>query len=673
VPVLRALRAHPTVLRRSAPKSAAAAARWFCLVALLALAGPWFGPLKSSLGGVLAATLLVLLAGVGMRHERRRRADARLCALTDASLDLITVVDAGGGVLYQSPAFSRLLGFESQAEIGTPIGHLVDARDAPRLLQSVRLAEQGKPGVAVESRWRHVDGSVRWMETVCNNLLADPRVGGIVLTSRDVTDRRTEREELHRRAFQDPLTGLANRARLAERLSAAVARTDTELAVLFIDLDNFKTVNDGLGHAAGDRFLSEIADRLRACVRTGDLVARMGGDEFAVLLQGVGAGIRASRVADRILAKLDAPINLDGRAVTPGASIGITSGASAESAQQILRNADLALYAAKHTGKGHVQVYRPAMHTAAVEQLELQTGLRSALEREEFVLHYQPLFALDDGGLRGYEALVRWQHPTRGLLLPDSFIGLAEQTGLIVPLTRWALTTACCKAAAWQRALGEPLRVAVNLSLMNLNDETVLTDVRSALDAAGIEAGQLALEITESTVTRDCATSLTILYELRKLGVQLALDDFGTGHSSLSRLAELPFHSLKIPRPFIVNMARRQADFALTHGIVELGRRLGLQVVAEGIETEQQLARVHALGCELAQGFYLAPPAPAETTDPERDTASGRAFARAESSARSNAPALTLIKTSDDAKAHVPVGSAPDALRLRHDSSSAVS
>jgi len=563
-------------------------------------------------------SLLVLLAAAGVLRGLGR-ADARMRALIDSSPDLITVVDSDSRIVYQSPAIARMLGYQAKAPLRTPIGHLVHPDDAVLMEKSLRRADAGQAAKPVECRWRHADGSLRWLETVCNNLLSDPKVAGIVLNSRDVTERHQLSEQLRRRAFHDPLTGLANRAKFEERLEQALGRAGAALAVLFLDLDNFKMVNDSLGHSAGDHVLGEIAHRLRACVRVGDTVARMGGDEFAVLLVGLDASIRAPRIAERILRELAMPLELERRPITLSASIGIACGGSIQSAQEILRDSDLALYAAKRAGKGQAQLYRPFMHAAALEQLELEADLRLALDREELVLHYQPLFRLADGELAGYEALVRWQHPTRGLLLPDSFIELAEQTGLIVPLTRWALRSACDQTAAWQLRAQHQLEVAVNLSFVNLKDDTILGDVSSALSASAIAPEELVLEITEGTVMRDHDKSRRILGELKGLGVRLALDDFGTGHSSLSRLSQLPFDSLKIPRPFVERITHNDTNFALTQGIVDLGHRLDLSIVAEGIETPKQLARVRAIGCELGQGFHLATPAPSASTDPEKD------------------------------------------------------
>jgi diguanylate cyclase (GGDEF)-like protein/PAS domain S-box-containing protein len=605
--------------------------RWLAFATLMSLAAPWvlvrLAQPDGIAGGLPIACLftgLIVVGSIGLMRSVSH-ADARMRALIDSSLDLVMIVDAQGGVRYHSPGMSQMLGFHTDVQVGTPVSHLLHSDDASLMEESFRRIRTGRTLRPVECRWRHADGSVRWLETVFSNLLGDPKVNGVVLNSRDVTERQRLSEGLRKRAFHDPLTGLANRARFEERLAQASGDSDT--AVLFIDLDNFKTVNDSLGHGAGDQFLAEVARRLSTCVRIGDMVARMGGDEFAVLISGVDAQIRAPRIAERILRELAAPIELERRAITPSASIGIACGDAAQSAQEILRDADLALYEAKRSGKGRAQLYRPMMHAAALEQLELETDMRMALERGEFELYYQPLFGLGDGRLIGYEALMRWHHPTRGLLGPGTFVDLAEQTGLIVPLTRWALQMACNQLAVWRRRSDDSLEVGVNLSLINLKDYEILNDVAAALEASEIPPEELVLEITESTVMREHDMGREILHELKKLGVRLALDDFGTGYSSLSRLSELPFDSLKIPRPFIERITHDDQDFALTQGIVDLGHHLDLTIVAEGIETPRQLASVRAIGCELAQGFLFAKPLPAASTNPEQDRATGQSIA----------------------------------------------
>jgi diguanylate cyclase (GGDEF)-like protein/PAS domain S-box-containing protein len=597
-------------------------------------------PIAGGIPIAAAFSLLTVIGSVGLLLSVGR-ADARMRALIDSSLDLVMIVDAGGGVRYHSPGMSHMLGFDSDVQVGTPVTHLLHPDDASLMEESFRRIRTDGSVKPVECRWRHADGSERWLETVFNNLLGDPKVNGVVLNSRDITERQRLSEGLRKRAFHDALTGLANRARFEERLERV--SNDTDTAVLFIDLDNFKTVNDSLGHGAGDEFLSEVARRLTTCVRMGDIVARMGGDEFAVLISGIDAQIRAPRIAERILRELAAPIELERRAITPSASIGIACGDSAQNAQEILRDADLALYEAKRSGKGRAQLYRPMMHAAALEQLELETDMRMALERDEFELFYQPLFRMSDGEPIGYEALMRWHHPTRGLLGPGVFIDLAEKTGLIVPLTRWALSTATNQLAIWRRRSATALEVSVNLSLVNLKDYEILNDVSAALETSEIEPSALVLEITESTVMREHDMGREILHELKKLGVRLALDDFGTGYSSLSRLSELPFDSLKIPRPFIERITHDDQDFALTQGIVDLGHHLELTIVAEGIETPRQLASVRAIGCELAQGFLFAKPMPAASTDPAQDRLTGQSIAPGASTPGKTAP-LTLVR-----------------------------
>jgi diguanylate cyclase (GGDEF)-like protein/PAS domain S-box-containing protein len=621
--------------------------RWLAIGTLVSLAAPWVlvraagADISHSIPIALAFSGVILVACIGLLRSVSR-ADARMRALIDSSLDLVMIVDAGGGVRYHSPGIAQMLGFQTEVHVGTRVGHLLHPDDASLMEESLRRIRTDGTTKPIECRWRHADGSVRWLETVFNNLLEDPKVNGVVLNSRDITERQKLSEGLRKRAFHDPLTGLANRARFEEQLAHATG--DSETAVLFIDLDNFKTVNDSLGHAAGDEFLGEVARRLSACVRVGDLVARMGGDEFAVLISGVDSKIRAPRIAERILRELAAPIELDRRAITPSASIGIACGDHVQAAEEILRDADLALYEAKRSGKGRAQLYRPVMHAAALEQLELETDMRLALDRSEFELYYQPLFGLAGGELIGYEALMRWQHPARGVLGPGTFIQLAEETGLIVPLTRWALSVACNQAAAWNGETSSPLEVSVNLSLVNLKDYEILNDVAAALEASAISPPQLVLEITESTVMREHDMGREILHELKKLGVRLALDDFGTGYSSLSRLSELPFDSLKIPRPFIERITHDDQDFALTQGIVDLGHHLDLTIVAEGIETARQLASVRAIGCELGQGFLLAKPAPAALIDLEQHFAAGRAAAPETVGNGHQAAPLTLVK-----------------------------
>ena len=428
-------------------------------------------------------------------------------------------------------------------------------------------------------------------------------------------ERRLLGVRLAHQALHDPLTGLANRVLLRERVAHALARRAASLAVLFVDLDHFKDVNDSLGHAAGDRVLVAAARRLSDCVRPADTVARLGGDEFAVLLDDAGDPRAAVEVAERILNALCAPVPVEGRTLHPSASIGITfhaPGPAAVSADTLLRDADVALYRAKER-RGGYQVFDASMHAAVLERLELEADLRRAIDRdaEGFVLYYQPLVALETGQITGVEALVRWRHPTRGLLHPDAFIPLAEETGLIVPLGQWVVRAACREVQGWPAPAAAALpTVGVNLSVEQVRHGGLVADVAAALREGGLAPDRLMLEITESVLAHDVAAARDTLRALRALGVQLALDDFGTGYSSLGYLREFPIDVLKMDRAFLADVGRDATGTALAGVIVALGRTLGLVTVAEGIERADQYAQMRALGCTRGQGYYLARPLP---------------------------------------------------------------
>ena len=416
-------------------------------------------------------------------------------------------------------------------------------------------------------------------------------------------------------ALHDPLTDLGNRSLFTARVAHTLARRsrpDATLAVLFVDLDNFKAINDSRGHAVGDEVLVAVGRRLAACVRPADTVARLGGDEFAVLLDALSGPPEAGEVAARLLDALRAPIATRGTDLAVGGSVGIAfGGAEADDTDTLLRNADVALYRAKDRGRGSYQVFDASMHAAVIARLELETDLRRAIDREEFVLHYQPLVALDTGRIVGVEALVRWAHPARGLLAPGAFIPLAEETGLIVPLGRWALRAACRAVAGWPTPAGHPPpTVAVNLSVAQVQREDVLADVADALRETGLVPDRLTLEITESVLAGDPDAARDTLRALHGRGVRLALDDFGTGYSSLGYLRRFPLDALKMDRSFVADLGRDATGTELARVVVALGRTLGLTTVAEGIETAEQYAWVRALGCALGQGYYMARPLP---------------------------------------------------------------
>jgi diguanylate cyclase (GGDEF)-like protein len=432
-----------------------------------------------------------------------------------------------------------------------------------------------------------------------------------------LTDARTVEDAIHQ-AFHDSLTGLPNRLLLIDRLGHALARAarmDTRAAVLFIDLDTFKNVNDSLGHAAGDVLLREAAKRLLSCVRASDTAARFGGDEFVVLLEDVEAP-RVARVANRILEAMNEPFVIQDREVFIGASIGIAVGG--DEADDLLRNADLALYRAKSKGKGQKQVFEPEMHVAMVQRLELEEGLAKALRASELVLHFQPILELRSERLAGVEALVRWMHPTRGLLLPREFIPVAEDSRLMLPLGRWVLREACRQAAEWRRThdAGDNLTLCVNFSSVQFTDPNVVGHVLEALTESELPPERLVIELTETAFLHDAETMAERMIELKRLGVRLAVDDFGTGNASLRHLAKFPVDVLKVDRSFVSRIGIDRRQTAIAGAIVGLGKSLELAVVAEGIETPDQLAQLLALGCDFGQGYYLAKPMDAYDLEP---------------------------------------------------------
>ncbi|MGZ4356924.1 MAG: putative bifunctional diguanylate cyclase/phosphodiesterase, partial [Gaiellaceae bacterium] len=490
---------------------------------------------------------------------------------------------------------------------------LLSETDRPLLAQLISIDGSGDVEAhTIECSVSHRDGATLRFEVQHTDLLHDEHVRGIVLNSRDVSERKAFEEQLAHQAFHDPVTKLANRALFSDRVEHALMRTQRgvhEIAVMFIDLDDFKTVNDSLGHAAGDEVLQEVGRRLKIAVRPGDTVARFGGDEFAVLLDGVSGSSDAADAAGRILRALDLPIEIEGKNVFPRASVGICLvGEEVETpeASELLRNADVAMYMAKRDSKGSYRVFEPTMHERVVERLELRSDLQHALTMDQLELHYQPVVRLADRTILGVEALVRWNHPTRGTIPPIQFIPVAEETGLIIPMGRWILETACHEGARLQKAFSraEPLTMSVNLSVRQLQSETLIADVRQALEVSGLPAASLVLEITESLMLTDTDFAMMQLHELKALGIRLAMDDFGTGYSSLSYLSRFPVDILKMDRSFV----GAEDNSTLTSAIIALGTSLSLEVVAEGIELAEQASSLEELGCELGQGFLFARP-----------------------------------------------------------------
>jgi diguanylate cyclase (GGDEF)-like protein/PAS domain S-box-containing protein len=691
--------------------------------------------------------------------ELLSRNEARFRAMVRDSNDIMAIVDVDGRLVYASPVTERILGLDPDSLVGTDAFDLIHPEDRAMAQEAFASTRDGRDADRVEVRLRRADGTWRVMEAVATNLLDDPSVEGLVVSARDLTDRRQaeaelrEAQERFRSAFEhapigmalvtiegrlfrvnralvqilgrgesellaaslldlclpddreqcresmsrlftgvtqhvrleqrflhhdghpvwvsisaslvrdvheqpmylvcqiedigerrasgealahqavhDPLTGLPNRLLFVERLGRALQDAEPQrarVAVLFLDLDRFKVVNDSLGHSAGDRLLVAVADRLSSTLGPNDVVARFGGDEFTILCPDVTSEETAELVAERIAAVISRPVALLEGEVFVTASIGIalsggagTAGGAADTPETLLRNADAAMYRAKELGRDRAELFDAREHHRAVDDLRTGNALHRAIERRELRVHYQPVIDLDSARLVGFEALIRWEHPERGLIPPMEFVPLAEETGLIVPLGVWALEEACTQAVRWHEAAPDdpPLTMSVNLSPRQLAEPALPNDVARVLHATGIHPSALWLEITESTLMRDTESALSVLNALRALGLHLAVDDFGTGYSSLAYLERLPVEALKIDRSFVDGVGVRKDSTAIVGAVVGLARALQLTTVAEGIETPDQLRRLRAMGCELAQGYLFGPARPPEAfgRDPRR-------------------------------------------------------
>jgi diguanylate cyclase (GGDEF)-like protein/PAS domain S-box-containing protein len=547
----------------------------------------------------------------------RNQSELRFSALVQHSTDVVFVVDPDTSVQYASPSAWPRLGYRPDELSGRPLLNLVyeDDRLRARPALSGLLTRSSGDSESLEFRIRHRDG--RWIHVEClvTNLLEDDAVAGVVVNLRDITERKRFEEQLSHQAFHDRLTNLANRSLFRDRVKHALSKRrdpDLDTAVLFIDLDDFKAVNDTFGHECGDHLLRETAQRLQLSLRAGDSVARLGGDEFGILLEDVESPAVISDIVGRLLEVVRAPMSLEGREMTTECSIGVRIAAgrdAAPSAEDLLRDADVAMYEAKRAGGNAHRNFEPAMQATVANQLELRAALRVAVESEQLTLAYQPIFDLRTGAIDGYEALLRWDGSSRGPVSPGSFVPIAEESGLIVPLGRWALGQACRDAVALARAHpgSEHRSVAVNVSARQLQRPEIVAEVEVALSSSGLRPESLILEITESLMIDDIALTIERLTALRRLGLRIALDDFGTGYSSLNYIRRLPIDILKIDKRFIDNVDSGD-DVDLTATILDMARVLNLRTVAEGIERPEQRERLLRLGCDFGQGFLLAKP-----------------------------------------------------------------
>jgi diguanylate cyclase (GGDEF)-like protein/PAS domain S-box-containing protein len=576
----------------------------------------------------LAATVILILflrlkrqKHIGQLQETERNAlresEERFRALTEQSTDIILITDPTGQIKYASPSVHVVLALNGDDLIGTNMMDLVHPDDFAKTMSTEPRSVAYRQNPIVEFRLRHADG--RWLdfESVVRNLIQHENIGGIVYNARDITERKLAQEQLVFNATHDGLTGLPDRALFLGRLQSVVDRMKRHpheaAAVLFIDIDDFKVVNDCYGHVIGDALIKEVSNRLRACLRSDGTIARMGGDEFTILVEDVTDPSDAIRVAERIQSSFERPFLLEGLEIFKSMSIGIALTSPETSAEVVLQNADIAMYRAKSQGKARSELFDRTMHEQVMSRLLLEAKLRYALQNEELTLHYQPIVAVDTRAVQGFEALLRWQPPGSNSIPPSTFVPVAEQCGLIVPISIWVLKKTCLEAASWRQRYpaDPPLYVGINISSKHFSHGGFIGHVKDALEESAIDPQCITIELTESLAMNDVAATLQTMSQLRSLGVKLSIDDFGTGYSSLSYLRRFPVDTLKIDQSFVKTMDAE--NYAIVKTIIGLANNLELKVVAEGVETPNQHQLLALAGCGSAQGYLFAEPMPAKS------------------------------------------------------------
>jgi PAS domain S-box-containing protein len=598
----------------------------------------WFD-LKEWVRGLAALVLLfdfyAVYQNLLLHRVRRQLAerDQLFQLISENAADMIALVDSDGRRLYNSPAYQRVLGYSPEDLQGTSADEQIHPDDRPRVSKAAERARQTGQGERVEYRILHKDGSWRTLEsTACAIRSPGGQPDKLVIVNRDITERKRAEEMLAHNAFHDGLTNLPNRALFLDRLQHALTLSkrhpNYKFAVLLIDIDEFKVVNDSLGHSAGDQLLIQVGERLKDSVRRADTVsrprtndvperltsddslARIGGDEFTILLDDIRSPIEAVRVAERVQQELSVAFVVNEQEIVISASIGIASSTSPHTlAEDLVRDADIAMYRAKRAGKARCEVSDTAMHANAVKRLRLETDLRKALDQGEFRVHYQPVVSLQTGKISGFEALTRWQRP-EGILSPAEFIAVAEETGLIIPMNQQLRREACRQLRSWQSEFpcDPPLTMSVNITTKEFAQPDLANEIRGCLKESGVDSSCLQLEIIETIAMADAEKSGHVLAQLKALGVRLSIDDFGTGYSSLSRLRRIPVDTLKIDRAFISNMDSDPESGEIVRIIIMLAHNLGLKVVAEGTETEEQVNLLKQLNCEMTQGYFFSRP-----------------------------------------------------------------